>query len=79
MLVIERGLNVLRGLPGLTRVGVVALLAGLAIDVVAHVGWTAGLVAGHLVTLAGMVVATAGVLALAVHRPREVPLAEKRR
>jgi hypothetical protein len=79
MLVIERGLRVLRGLPRLTQLGIGALMVGLAIDLLAHMGWASGLVAGHLVTLAGMVLATIGVLTLAVHRPREVPLAEKRR
>ena len=69
----------LRGLPRLTQVGIGSLMVGLVLDLFAHLGWASGLVAGHLVTLAGMVLATAGVLTLAVHRPREVPLAEKRR
>ena len=79
MLVIERASRGLKGLPLLTRLGIVALLAGLTIDLVAHLGWTAGLAAGHLVTLAGMVLALAGTLAVAFqHRP-ENRLSEERR
>ncbi len=79
MLVIERVARGLRGLPGLTQLGIAALLAGLVLDLFAHLGWSSGLAAGHLVTLAGMVLAVVGVLVLAVHRPPENRLAEKRR
>ncbi len=79
MLVIERTARTVRALPLLTQVGFAALFVGLVLDVLAHLGWASGMVAGHLLTLAGMVVALAGVLVLAVHGPRENHLAEKRR
>jgi hypothetical protein len=79
MLVIERASRSLRGLPRLTQLGIAALLAGLVLDVFAHLGWSSGLAAGHLVTLAGMVLAVVGVLALAFQRRPVNQLAEKRR
>jgi hypothetical protein len=79
MLVIERGVKVLRGLPRLTQLGIGALMVGLALDLLAHLGWASGLAAGHIVTLAGMLLAVAGVFTLAFHRAADVPLAEKRR
>ena len=79
MLAIERASRSLKGLPRLTQLGIAALSAGLAIDLFAHLGWTAGLAAGHIVTLSGMVLAVAGVLALAFQRPPADHLAEKRR
>ena len=68
-----------RGLPLLTQLGITALAAGLVIDLVAHLGWTAGMAVGHLVTLAGMLLALAGTLALAFQRPPEQELSEERR
>lgn len=79
MLVIERAFRHLAALPRVMRAGVTILLAGLAMDVLAHAGWSSGLGAGHLVTFVGMVVATAGLFALALRRPRTDMLAEKRR
>ena len=79
MLVIERATRSFRGLPRLTQLGIAALLAGLVLDLFAHLGWSSGLAAGHLVTLGGMVLAVVGVLALALPRRPENPLAEKRR
>jgi hypothetical protein len=64
VLVLERALATLRELPRLTQAGIAMLLFGLVIDLLAHLGWTSGMAVGHLVTLAGMVVALAGVLAL---------------
>jgi len=79
MLVIDRASRSLQGLPRLTQLGIGALLAGLVLDLFAHLGWSAGLAAGHLVTLAGMVLAVVGVLSLAVQRRPENQLARKRR
>lgn len=79
MLVIERAIRNVAALPRVMRVGVAILLAGLAMDVLAHAGWSGALGAGHLVTLAGMVIAIAGLFFLALRRPRTDMLAEKRR
>ena len=69
MLVLDRASRTVKTLPRLTQVGIAGLIAGLAIDVLAHVGWSSAMAAGHLVTLGGMVLALAGVLGLAFRRP----------
>ena len=68
MLALERASASLRSLPRLTQAGLATVAGGLVVDVLAHVGWSAALAAGHLVTLAGMVLAVAGVVALAFRR-----------
>jgi hypothetical protein len=65
--------------PALTRVGLIVLGLGVTLDLAAHLlGAGPSLAArccepafvGHLVTLAGMILAVAGVLVLVVRRSR---------
>jgi hypothetical protein len=81
----ERLRRLFRSLPALTRMGIVVLGTGVVVDVGAHLlgpGPAAmsrccgPAFLGHLVTLAGMLLAVAGALTLAVRRrsrptPRE--------
>ena len=69
-------LALLRGLPAGARWGVALTLAGLAIDIAVHASGEAAAtgpaaLAGHLVTLAGMVMATAAVVWLGLRGSRE--------
>jgi len=69
VLVLERAVGSLRALPRISQVGIVTLLLGFAIDLVAHVSWSDGQTAGHLVTLAGMGLALTGALGTAFRGP----------
>ncbi|MGH2685734.1 MAG: hypothetical protein ACRDJP_09745, partial [Actinomycetota bacterium] len=53
------------------QAGLAVLLVGFVIDVAAHLSRPEGplALAGHLVTLAGMLLAVSGVLGLALRRP----------
>ena len=58
-----------RDLPRVTRAGIGIVVLGFGVDLLAHTGWSDGMVIGHLVTIGGMGLSTLGVVGLAVRGP----------